>query len=185
MAGRKKSRGPAGPELAEDEVCIGRVMAPFGLRGEVKLFLYNPASTLLSAPRDAVLWWAGGRRRRVRLSTRPGAGKRILGRVEGVSDPQGAAELVDAWVILPKSVLPELDAETWYHHELLGLAVVTDAGRSLGRIREIHESGPFDMWVVRGPEGEVWVPFREGAVLEVRPGEEAVVAEAAVLDLGQ
>ena len=184
MALRTKSKGPEGPSLDAGEVCFGRIMAPFGLRGEVKLYLYNPDTDLFDQPRQVALVWMDGRRRTARMTVRAGAGKRLLATIDGVSTPEAAASLVDSWVVLDKTELPGLEEDTWYHHQLLGLPVRTLSGSSLGVLREIHESGPFDMWVVRGPEGESWIPYRDGAVLEVNPPHEIVVADDAVLELG-
>ncbi len=185
-SGKTRNKQGSGLVLREDEVCLGRVMAPFGLRGEVKLYLYNPSSSLLrDSQQEAVLVLKSGQRRSVRLSIRPGAGKRILARVEGVQTPEAAAPLIDSWLVFPKASLPEPDEDdVFYHHQLLGLAVQTESGEALGTIHEIHETGPFDMWVLRGEGRELWVPFRSGSVLEVRLGEYAVVVESTVLELG-
>jgi len=163
---------------------MGRIMAPFGLRGEVKLFLYNPLSGFLDAERHVVLELAGGVRRRVGLRARAGAGKRIIGTVAGCTSREGADALVDAWVVVDKAALPKLDGDTWYHHELLGLPVRNASGEELGSLAEIQPSGDLDFWVIRGAGAERWVAFRDGSVLEVIPGEGITVADEAVLELG-
>lgn len=155
---------------------MGRINGVFGIRGEVRLFLFNPQSDLLKAGASVVLR-IGKERQSVRLISRPGAGKRILGRIDGVNTPEAARALMGADILYPKSALPELDEDTYYHHELLGLTVRTESGVSLGVIREIIASGNVDLWVVRGPDGETYIPAVEDEILSVQPGVEVIVVD--------
>jgi 16S rRNA processing protein RimM len=60
----------------------------------------------------------------------------------------------------------------------VGLQVVTDRGRSLGRVREVLHNPANDLWVTDGPEGEVLIPALEDVVTEVDVGAgRAVVRE--------
>ena len=67
-----------------DEVELGHVSGVFGVRGEVRLHLHNRDSILLEGPVDAVLVGPDGARTGVEIVARPGAGKRIIGRITGL-----------------------------------------------------------------------------------------------------
>ena len=156
---------------------LGRVNGVFGIRGEVRLFLYNPQSDLLVRGADVVLRTADKQRRAVRLTSRPGAGKRILGRISGVTTPEAARDLMGADILYPKSQLPQLEDDTYYHHELMGLPVRTASGEPLGHIREIITSGDVDLWVVRSPGSEAYIPAVADEIISVTPGVEVVVVD--------
>lgn len=165
-----------------DDVRLGYVSGVFGTRGEVRLFLYNPHSDLFDRPREVVLVTADGRRRRARMRSRPGAGKRILGQLEGITDPEAARALIGAELVLPAAELPELEPGTWYHHELYGTPVRSRSGELVGELAEIYESATDaapDIWVVRGSGGERFIPATRAVVLHVEPGHGIVVADEA------
>ncbi len=72
----------------------------------------------------------------------------------------------------------------WFWHELEGLAVRTGGGEDLGTIEEIYRAGGAEVFVVRGPRGELDVPGVKGIVLDLAPdrGEMIVDLEALALD---
>jgi 16S rRNA processing protein RimM len=57
----------------------------------------------------------------------------------------------------------------YYHHQLIGLNVVSDDGRDLGLLVDILETGANDVYVVRAADGnEVLLPAIPPVILEVR-----------------
>ncbi len=50
------------------------------------------------------------------------------------------------------------DAESYFVHELIGLRVVTEDGRELGRVAEVIHTGANDVYVAAGERGEVLIP---------------------------
>jgi 16S rRNA processing protein RimM len=72
----------------------------------------------------------------------------------------------------------------WFFHELEGLAVRTVTGEDLGTIEEIYRAGGAEVFVVRGPRGELDVPGVRGIVTDLAPerGEMIVDLDALALD---
>jgi 16S rRNA processing protein RimM len=72
----------------------------------------------------------------------------------------------------------------WFFHELVGLAVRSSAGDELGSIVDIYRAGGAEVFVVRGPRGELDVPGVRGIVLDLAPdrGEMIVDLDALALD---
>ena len=72
----------------------------------------------------------------------------------------------------------------WLWHELEGLAVRSGDGEDLGRIVELYHAGGADVFVVRGPRGELDVPGVRGIVIDLAPerGEMVVDLDALALD---
>lgn len=172
------------PSVARsDEVSLGFVAGVFGVGGELRLHLHNRASTLLDQPRAVVLALPDGSRRPARLRARPGAGGRVIGLMEGVDSPEAALALMEAEILFPRAALPPLEADTWYHADLLGLPVRTASGRALGRLAEIHGAGGTDVWVIRGPDGDTYIPALKANLVAVKKGEEVVVTDEAVPEI--
>ncbi|TFE03520.1 ribosome maturation factor RimM [Jeotgalibacillus sp. R-1-5s-1] len=72
--------------------------------------------------------------------------------------------------------LTDLDDHEYYYHEIIGCEVVTDAGESIGTIKEILSPGANDVWVVQtAVKKEVMIPFIADVVLSVDPENKKVV----------
>lgn len=161
-----------------DRLELGSVVGVFGVRGEVRLHLHNREESVLEEPRNVVLVSPEGAEREATVSVRPGAGKRIIGRVAGVTTPEAAAELVGHTVFIDRALLPEPGEGEFYVADLLGLSVEDEAGTVLGTLEDVVP-GERDVWVVATDAGEAFlVPSadtvlrvdHEAGVIVVRPG---------------
>ncbi len=72
----------------------------------------------------------------------------------------------------------------WRWRELEGLTVRAATGEELGRVEALYRAGGADVFLVRGPRGELDVPGVHGIVLELAPerGEMIVDLDALALD---
>lgn len=87
------------------------------------------------------------------MLARPGAGKRILGRIPGVDTPEAARALMGWSILIDRALLPPPEKGEYYLHDLLGLPVRDDAGAVLGTLVDVVP-GERDVWVVQTPSGE-------------------------------
>ncbi|MCA9297448.1 MAG: 16S rRNA processing protein RimM [Alphaproteobacteria bacterium] len=140
---RKSRLAPAGP-VHEDEVELGSISGVFGVRGEVRLHLHNRDSSLLDDGREVVLITPEGRFRAT-LRTRPGAGKRVLGVIDGIEDRDEAEALIGATFTVPLADLPEPDDDEYYLDEVVGMSVCTGE-KVHGRVVEVHTTGPVEVF---------------------------------------
>ncbi|HJN72320.1 MAG TPA: ribosome maturation factor RimM [Myxococcota bacterium] len=159
-------RGTKSSLAGPGEISLGSVVGVFGRHGELRIHLHDRGSELLHGGMDVTLVDAEGARRAVRIKTRPGTGGRVLAAVGGVTTPEGARDLMGFEIVVEAALLPELEEGIYYHRQLLGLEVVEAGGRALGRLTEIHDSGPVDVWTVVG-EATFHVPATSEHVLEV------------------
>lgn len=97
-------------------------------------------------------------------------------KLAGVDNREDANELRGAYLELPEGELPSPGEDTYYHYQLIGLRVATTGGEELGEIAEILSTGCNDVFVVRGPRGEVLIPGIDDVVVEVDiPGGRMVI----------
>jgi len=162
--------------VPDDCVCLGYVSGVFGVRGEVKVFLYNPKTDLFRQFSTFILLDKNGRRESVELSIRSGAGKKIIGRIKGLVDRNQAELKVGYQILFEKNKLPPLPDGEWYMHELLGLPVRTESGVSLGKITEIVE-GDVDIWVAENDDEVAYIPNSEGEIVSIDMNTGVVVAD--------
>lgn len=87
---------------------------------------------------------------------------------EGIYDRDEAGLLRSQYVYVPLDSLPPLPEGEYYHHQLMGLLVFSDAGEQLGKLSQVLETGAHDIYVVRTDEGkELLFPATKEVVLEI------------------
>ena len=142
---------------------MGQVTSPFGLDGAVKVFpltdfkdRFAPGAELFLEGRPhRVEWWKPGR---------PTSTLKLAG-----IDNRTLAELHRGlYLEVPAEAVKELAEGSFYHHQLIGLAVVTAAGRQVGTLSGVLERPANDVWVVSAEDGaEHLVPATRDAVVSV------------------
>jgi 16S rRNA processing protein RimM len=153
---------------SKTHVVMGRVGAPWGVKGWVKVHSFaEPPENLLDY-REFDIETPDGLRKLVFDDMKP-QGQGFVGHIKGCD----AREQTGAWtgseLLLDKAELPGLD-EGFYWHELEGLRVVNLQGVVLGSVHHLMETGANDVLVVRGDEGSVdrierLLPWVEGQVI--------------------
>lgn len=160
MARRSTSRSTDN----DDEVIVGVVRAPHGVRGEVRV------EPLTDVPEQ-----------RFRVGARlicPGIGeltiaslrgkeKEPIVRFAGYDDRDAAATLRNKELRVPREAARRAAGGGHLWGDLIGLRVVTPEGRELGAVSEIVRAGETDVIVVRGDAGETMLPALESVIHQV------------------
>ena len=125
---------------------IGEITSAQGLRGEVRVFPHTDFPE-----RFKELAEVGVRRGEAPVQVVPItacriSGRRIVLKLAGVDTREQAEALRGAHLVIPSSWAVPLGEDEYYHHQLLGLEVVTSAGESLGKITRIHQTGANDVY---------------------------------------
>jgi 16S rRNA processing protein RimM len=163
-------------------VTIGRITAPHGVRGEVRVQPETDFPERFSSIKDVYLIQGDRADPAVVAGCRP-HGTVMLMRFEGVATLDDAERLRGASVAIPRANAVPLGPDAYYIHEILGMRVLTEAGRALGVVAEVLRAPANDVYVVRGERGEVLVPALRAVVRRVdRGAREMVVALPAGLE---
>ncbi len=112
----------------------------------------DPQVVVSSAPRNPVAPLRAPEPVRIE-SVRFHSGYALL-RLEGVDSVEAAERYRGCLFGFPPDQLPASDPDSYYHHQLEGLRVVTVQGVLLGVIERIEENPAHEQLVVRPPEPE-------------------------------
>lgn len=134
-----------------------------GLRGELKVAADTDFPERFAA---GSLLWVDARDRREVESGRPHKGRWLV-KLRGVDTPEQAARLRGHTLEAPRDSAPALPADTYYVYQLIGLRVLTTAGEAIGALADVMTTGSNDVYLVRGPLGEILVPAIESVVQAV------------------
>ena len=150
-----------------DRICVARIGAAHGVRGEVKLwsFTQDPAAV---ASYGSLETQDGTRRLEIK-ALRP-AKDHFVARIAGIDDRDAAEKLRNLELYIPRARLPEIDeADTFYHADLIGLVVMTSDGVQIGTVRALHNFGAGDIIEIIpiGGGDTLMLPFNETMVPKI------------------
>lgn len=146
-------------------VVMGRVTAPFGVKGWVKVHPLTAQATTLC---DYPVWWIGkaGEWREMPVDAAKMSGAIVVAQLAGISDRNTAAALRGWEVAVPRDQLPAPREDEYYWMDLIGLKVTNAGGHEFGRIVRMLETGANDVLVVEGKK-ETLIPFIAGVIRKV------------------
>lgn len=135
---------------------LGKAVKAWGLKGELKVQPYADSMAIAEGSSTVSLRGADGDLVEYAVERVRRAGPAWVLQLRGVQTIEQAERLVGCELVIPRSAAPTLPEGTYYQADLIGLRVVTEEGRALGRIVEILETGANDVYVVHG-EGLEWL----------------------------
>jgi 16S rRNA processing protein RimM len=143
-----------------EPLVLGYISGLHGVQGWVKVFSYTD-------PRDNILnyspWELAGRSLKVEHGRIQGKG--LVAKLSGIDDRDAAAVLLGAEIKVARERLPPLPEGEYYWADLCGLRVFDQAGRCLGVVDHLLETGANDVLVVKG-EREILIPLVFGPVVK-------------------
>lgn len=143
-------------------IFIGRVVAPWGVKGEVKVEVLTDFPDRFSPTEEVHIDGAPLTIDRSRWRK-----ARVILKLATIDSVEAAERLRGRMLEIPISKLRSLPEGQYYQFQLLGLEVWTTAGELLGKIADILPTGSNDVYVVRGNEGEMLIPAIEDVVKAV------------------
>lgn len=152
-------------------IVMGRIVAPFGVQGWVKVHPFgdDPLSW-----RRMPRWWlsaddtaaeAGWQAHTLRGCRQHGKG--LIAAFEGIADRNAAETLQGQYIAAPRDAMPEIARDEYYWADLIGLAVVNTEGEALGTITTLLSAGAHEVLQVSDGTLTHLIPFVPDYVPEV------------------
>lgn len=162
-----------------DRVCVAKIGAAHGLRGEVRLQIFTEEP-------DAIFQYgqleSGDSTKKFRVaSLRPAKGHYVA-KLEGVNDRNAAELLTNIELFVSRDKLPKIEGEgEYYHADLIGLRVEDKAGKSYGVVIAVRNFGASDLIEVAVPPQKTGtlIPFIDQFVPEVDLSAKRLIIEPA------
>ncbi len=155
------------PEQSKIEwATIGKVVALFGVRGELKVLSLSDIPDRF-AQLEAVYLAPGHECRRIE-SERPYKGDLIILKLEGIDSANAAESLRNVDLDIPLDELAALPPDVYYQHDIIGLLVKTMNGQEVGQIIGIMSTGGNDVYEVKSSHGgQILIPAIKEVVKQV------------------
>ncbi|MDP9237352.1 MAG: ribosome maturation factor RimM [Chloroflexota bacterium] len=156
---------PTKPQQDPDEgyVAVGRILGPFGLKGELKVLPLTDNADRFKA--GARLW---AEQQPVTVRSSREAQNHLYVTLKGFPDRRSVEKLRHALLQVPETELPPLPEGEYYRFQLVGLTVVREDGTALGTLAEIIETGSNDVYRVHADDGsDILLPALGDVILSI------------------
>lgn len=144
-------------------ICVASIAGAYGIRGEVRLKSYTADPETIE-DYNPLVTADGSRSFQVGILHPIKNG--LAARLTSVATKEEADALKGVDLFVPRSRLPSLPDDEFYHADLIGLEVFDTGGTALGRVKAVMNHGAGDLLEIHAPgqSATVLLPFTKAAV---------------------
>lgn len=155
---------------------LGHITKPRSFKGEVIVYLDTDSpeeylemeSVFVEINRQLVPFFIE--------QIRPHKGKNVRVKFEGINSEEEAKAVVKKKLFLPLELLPELDTQDFYHHEVIGFSIHDQQVGNIGEIADIVESNTNPIFKIEHPGGEeILIPIADEFIVNVDKDQKQIV----------
>jgi 16S rRNA processing protein RimM len=143
---------------------IGRVLKPFGVRGELKIEILTEFPERFASLRHVFL---GDDAKSFLVESARVCGNTARLKLAGIDTPETAAALRHQLVYIAREEAVPLPPHRVYLYQTIGLRVVTTAGAPLGTIADVLDTHANDVYIVRDGTREILLPAIPQVIKEI------------------
>ncbi|MFC2124246.1 ribosome maturation factor RimM [Bacteroidota bacterium] len=152
---------------------LGHVTKVHGIKGEVVAYLdvddpgryKNLESVLVGTKQGLVPFFVESIRIRDTNATI---------KFDGVDSIEGAGNLKSCELYLPLDLLPDLDDDQFYFHEIIGFSIIDKNLGKLGEIKNVYDSGAQVLIAINHQGKEILFPLNNDLIIRVNKQEKVM-----------
>jgi 16S rRNA processing protein RimM len=136
--------------VPEGHMAVGRIVGMHGLNGELRVELHTDFPERFAS--GATIWLGEALIAKTVQTAREHKGM-ILLTLDDVTSRDEAEALRDEWLFIPEDAAMELPEGEYWVHDIIGLAVVDEAGQPVGQVTDILQTGANDVYIITPAAG--------------------------------
>lgn len=139
-------------------VVVGRIGAPYGLKGLAKFQSFTTPDTNILNYETLVLQPKKAGDEEFPVSVKP-HGNKFIAQVGNVADRDEIAKYTNLYCVVAREEFEELEDDEYYLDDLMGLQVVNGKGDKFGEVVDFIVTGANDVLVVKNGAKEHLIPL--------------------------
>ena len=162
----KVQENPGSPSNGEPVyLVVGTLRRSHGIRGDL---LVEVITAFPERLKPGTYVYVGEKKLALKITRRRPHNQGLILGFEGISTAEATVKYRAQTIYVRAEDRPPLPEGEYYHHQIIGLNVVDEAGSELGVVTEIIETGANDVYVVKNAAGrEILLPALKEVLLEV------------------
>lgn len=155
--------------VKEDFLLIGKITGAHGIKGTTKAFFYSESLSAIESDNHILLKTSQGLEKTYEIKWVKPHSRGFLLSLKGIRSREEAKVLIGSELFIKKEKLSELEDDTYYWFDIIGLDVYTIEDKYLGCVESIIPTGSNDVYVVKDTAAgdEILIPAVKSIVLEI------------------
>lgn len=146
---------------------IGRVVKTHGVKGRVKVEYYGEDLQRFFLYQKIFIGRGKDKLEPYEVIESIPQPPRLILHLKGIEKVEEAEPLLGKEIFIERGDLPKLEKGEYYWIDILGLEVVTEEGKRIGRIKEIFSTKAHDLYLIEIKGKEIFLPATEEVIREV------------------
>ena len=162
-------------------IVLGRIVAPFGVRGWVRVLPFGDDPLAWG---EMPQWWLAPTEDAIDTDWKTYGvrecrehGNSLIAQLESVTDRNAAEALKGHYIAAPRDALPATESDEYYWADLIGLEVLNTSGETLGTVEGLLTTGAHDVLRVVDGETERLIPFVAAYTLDVNQATRTITVD--------
>lgn len=168
--------------MLDEYLVIGEIVKPQGVKGEVKVRPITCDPSRFEGLGRVFFKDAQGAFAPEKIRVSRVDSDAVYLTVRGISDRDAAEKLRGQLLYVDRASALKLPKDAEFICDLIGCVATDDTGRLIGTLTDVMQPGAGDVYVFRGPLGEVLVPALKSVFLEVDVRSKKMLLSAARLN---
>jgi 16S rRNA processing protein RimM len=161
----------------DDFFYFGKVLRPKGFKGELRISLdvddpsdYSELSMIFVERKRELIpmfitsWIIEGNKAAVKL--------------EGIEDEESAEKLQGCKLFLPMEVLPPLEGDKFYYHEVIGFEIIDDKHGAIGTLKNVIDLPSNPLFEIDNKGKELLIPIQDDIIKKVDRENKTILVSA-------
>lgn len=147
-----------------DNIPLAKIGRPRGLKGQLRIDIYNPDSDLFEIGK---VFHLSPAKNFSTLTLKECDGQWCT--FEEIKNPEDARDVVGSELCLPREELPTPKKGSYYHVDLIGCLIIDQSTKkTIGALNDILYTVSNDVWVVvNDKEEEILIPILKGVIEKI------------------
>lgn len=150
-----------------DYIAVGVIEKAHGIRGQVKVKALTDFPSRFKLLTTIFVELQSGERKQLEIARINLQGQIVYLSFKDINNREQAQELQGAFLMIKRTDLLPLHDDEFYHFEIEGFEVKTEAGVHVGAVEKVWDLAANPVFVVQTENGEVLIPVIKDVIKEI------------------
>ena len=150
-----------------EEINVGLILSPFGIKGELKVLPLIDDPSKLTDLKEILIGKEHEESETYEITRMRIHKTLVIIKLKGISSREDSITLKNQYLRVKRSELQELGEDQYYIMDLEGMEVSTISGEKIGKLLEVIETPANDVYLIQGEDRKYLIPAVKDVIKSV------------------